>query len=303
MAHKIAVQTQEQTLVEQDALAKVNPKSKKRKKPVNSLNDLSAKEWIAETVSVWIQKGLGRNHKNAQIEREHPAPFSYQDVARLVRFFTKKGQTVLDPFAGVGSTLKAAALEGRKGIGIELNARYVKLAKKRIKTEIDDAPGVCWDQQIYHGDATTVLPKLEEKSVNLVLTSPPYWNILHKSDHKVNQERVKNGLDVKYSSDLKDLGNIPVYPEFLEKLADILALCHPLLTDKGHMCIVVGDFRNKSRYYMFHADLASEMENRGFELKGLKILYQNRKRVFPYGYPYAYVPNLHHQYIIILRKI
>jgi len=55
----------------------------------NRLNDLSAKEWIAETVSVWVQRGLGKNHAEARIEREHPAPFSFQDVARLVRFFTK----------------------------------------------------------------------------------------------------------------------------------------------------------------------------------------------------------------------
>lgn len=73
--------------------------------PRNNLNNLSASEWIPETVSVWIQKGLGAGHPDAQIERQHPAPFSFTDVARLVRFFTKAGETVLDPFVGVGSTL------------------------------------------------------------------------------------------------------------------------------------------------------------------------------------------------------
>ncbi|MFC2076206.1 DNA methyltransferase [candidate division KSB1 bacterium] len=272
------------------------------RKVVNILNDLTAKEWIAETTSVWIQKGLGKNHKHAQIEREHPAPFSYQDVARLIRFFTKGGQTVLDPFVGVGSTLKAAALEGRKGVGIELNPQYVKLAKKRLKNEIEPDLYACLDQTILLGDARDLIPTLPKNSVNLVVTSPPYWNILHKEDHKVRQERIQNGLDVKYSNFPNDLGNIVEYPVFLEEVANILGLCYQVLDTGGHMCIVVGDFREKSKYYMFHADLASAMGNRGFELKGLTILYQNHKRVFPYGYPYAYVPNLHHQYIIILKK-
>src|SRR3990172_4826215 len=70
----------------------------------NKLNDLTAKEWLPETISVWTQRGLGKDHADAQIERLHPAPFSFTDVSRLVSFFTKQGQTVLDPFVGVGST-------------------------------------------------------------------------------------------------------------------------------------------------------------------------------------------------------
>ena len=73
--------------------------------PKNTLNELTAREWISETVSVWRQKGLGKGHPDTQIEKQHPAPFSYTDVARLIRFFSKSGQTVLDPFVGIGSTL------------------------------------------------------------------------------------------------------------------------------------------------------------------------------------------------------
>jgi DNA modification methylase len=161
---------------------------------------------------------------------------------------------------------------------------------------------VCREQKILQGDAAKLIPTLPNASINLVLTSPPYWNILHKEDHKAKQERRRNGLDTRYSDHPEDLGNIPQYPVFLEKLAETLGLCWPVLADGGHMCIVVGDFRNKSKYHMFHADLAAAMEQRGFSLKGLIVLYQNHKRVFPYGYPYAYVSNLHHQYIIILKK-
>lgn len=281
---------------------KTNGSKVKRRPPVNSLNDLSAKEWIPETVSVWTQRGLGKGHEHAQIEKQHPAPFSYQDVARLVKFFTKKGETVLDPFVGVGSTLKAAAIEGRLGIGIELNKKYATLARERIEKEVEKTLRRANPQKVIHGDARKEISKIASNSVKLVLTSPPYWNILQKKDHKAKQERVSNGLDTQYSNDAADLGNIADYNFFVRELADTLVATRNCLAENGHMCLIVGDFRHKSTYHMFHADIAREMEARGFTLKGIKILYQRHKRVFPYGYPYAYVPNLHHQYIVILKK-
>lgn len=273
----------------------------KRKMP-NNLNDLTAKEWIPETVSVWTQRGLGRSHEHAQIERQHPAPFSFQDVGRLVKFFSKSSECVLDPFVGVGSTLKAAALEGRRGIGIELNPRYVKLAKERLRNEVGPSLLARNEQRVLQGDATKLIPRLDAGSIKLVITSPPYWNILHKEDHKAKQERIGNGLDTRYGDDGADLGNITDYTVFLETLAGILQLTHRCLVANGHLCLVVSDFRHRARYYMFHADIAREMESRGFALKGITILYQRHKRVFPYGYPYSFVPNLHHQYIVILAK-
>jgi hypothetical protein len=54
---------------------------------------------------------------------------------------------------------------------------------------------------------------------------------------------------------------------------------------------------------MFHADLAARLEELGsWELRGVKIMYQKHKRVFPYGYPYSYVPNLHHQYALVFQR-
>lgn len=269
--------------------------------PRNALNDLTSKEWIQETVSVWTQKGLGAKHPDAKIEREHPAPFSFTDVSRLVKFFTKAGDTVLDPFAGVGSTLKACAIEGRKGVGFELNPRFAKLSRKRIETEV----GTFWaenDQKIIQGDSRALVSELEVDSIDFLVTSPPYWNILKKKDHKAQQERVDKNLDTDYGQDPRDLANIDSYEDFLVELSSILGDCGKALKPKKYMVVIVSDFRDKSRFVMFHSDLARSLEPYSLELRGLKVLYQRHKRVFPYGYPYAYVPNIHHQFMLILQN-
>ncbi len=270
--------------------------------PRNQLNDLTAKEWIPETVSVWRQRGLGAGHPDAQIERQHPAPFSFTDVSRLVRFFTKQGQLVLDPFVGIGSTLKACALEGRRGIGIELNPDFARLSRERLESEVQSLFPTP-EQLVLEGDAREVVKTLEPASVDFIVTSPPYWNILHKEDHKAKQERIEQSLRTRYSeNDPRDIGNIESYEQFLDELTGIFAECRRVLKPKGYLAVVVGDFRDGVRYRMFHSDLAGRLETEEYVLKGITILYQPHKRVFPYGYPASFVPNLHHQYILILRN-
>jgi len=278
------------------------PKLPKTVDPRNALNELTSTEWLPETISVWNQRGLGANHPDAQIERQHPAPFSFTDVSRIVRFFTKRGDIVLDPFVGVGSTLKACAVEGRNGIGFELNPKYAELAEERLRVEVRDTLPSPVKQYVYVGDARELIKGLPENSLDLIVTSPPYWNILHKEDHKAKQERKEHDLDTRYSDDTRDLGNIHDYDKFLEELASILGACGKALKPKKHMAVIVSDFRDKSRFVMFHADLARAMEKFNLETRGLTILYQRHKRIFPYGYPYAFVPNIHHQYILIMQN-
>lgn len=268
----------------------------------NKLNDLTATEWLPETVSVWVQKGLGASHPDAQIERQHPAPFSFSDVARLIRFFTKRGAVVLDPFVGVGSTLKACALYRRYGIGIELNPRYIQLTYERLLRELPNNIHSNHNQKVIQGDAREVLPQLLENTIDFVLTSPPYGNILHKEDHKARQERIANGLDTKYSDDPRDLGNIHDYKIFLEEVAEVLGMCGRTLKPKKYMAVIVSDYRHGSEYVMFHADLARSLEDYDFQLRGIIILYQRHKRIFPYGYPFSFVPNIHHQFILVLQN-
>ena len=278
------------------------PEATPKVDPRNRLNDLTAKEWIPETVSVWNQRGLGASHPDAKIERQHPAPFSFTDVGRLIRFFTKRGDLVLDPFVGVGSTLKACALDQRTGIGIELNPHFAELCRERLDTEVRDMFSKVSDQRIIEGDVRDVLPTLSDETVDFLVTSPPYWSILRKEDHKARQERVAGGLRTNYGDDPRDLGNIPTYEEFITVLTGVFHECRRILKPRKYMSIVVSDFRHKSQYIMFHSDLAQHLGDVGLEMRGLITLYQRHKKVYPYGYPYAYVPNIHNQFVLIVQK-
>lgn len=268
--------------------------------PKNKLNDLNATEWISRTVSVFTQKGLGKNSDEAKFEKLHPAPFSFTDVTRFVEMFTKKDGKILDPFGGIGSTAKAAALLGRHAISIEISPVFAALTEERLRSEL---PVGAFDEfcSVICEDVRNV--DLGSSEIDLVLTSPPYWSILNKIDHKANQERVSLGLSHNYGDLDGDLSKIESYDEFVDQLSSIFTNLAKNVRPAGHAVIIVGDFRHKSRYHMFHSDLANELEKRGmWELRGIKIMYQKHKRVYPYGYPYSYVPNLHHQYALVLQR-
>ncbi len=274
--------------------------------PRNTLNELTGAEWLPETKSFFFQKGLGAKHPHARIEREHPAPFSFQDIQRLVAFFTKRGGRVLDPFSGVGSTAKACALLGRRSTGIELSPHWHELAEERLRTEVEGSGAQL--QELVRADARDHLNSLSTSSHDFVVTSPPYWSILNKApDHKA-QERVDQDLALSYSEDPADLGNVTDYLEFLGELASVFVECGRVLKPKGYMAIVVADFRHGSRFYAFHSDLLQRLDQvevgprHVLSLQGIKVLLQNHKSLKPYGYPFAYVENIHHHHVLIFQK-
>lgn len=275
--------------------------------PRNHLNDLTGKDWLPETKSFFYQKGLGANHPEAQIEKLHPAPYSFQDIMHLITFFTKKGMSVLEPFGGVGSTAKACEITGRICTSIELSERWHSLSIERLETEV--GTGTSAKHNFINGDSCVELQKLETSSMDFMITSPPYWGILNKQDQKVIKNRVANNLETNYSDDDRDLGNVKSYEEFLSILVEEIFLqCARIIRSGKYMAIVVSDFRDKSDYISFHSDLICKLNNSEIpgggvlKLQGTKILIQNHKSLLPYGYPFAYVENIHHQYVLIFKK-
>ena len=157
--------------------------------------------------------------------------------------------------------------------------------------------------EVVSADSCTFLTTLEPESFDFVVTSPPYWRILTKArDHKSKRERLSKGLPTQYSEDKRDLGNVSEYAQFLVELAKVFAECYRLLKIGKYMAVIVSDFRHGSKFIAFHNDLAIAIVRVGFSLEGITILAQDSKNLYPYGMPYAFVSNIHHQYILIFRK-
>lgn len=274
------------------------------------LNDLSPKEWVQHTKSFLLQRGLGADHPETKYERLHPCSFSFQDAQHLIRFFTKQGQRVLDPMMGVASTLKACALSGRYGTGIDLKTQYCLWGRERLQEEVPAKRLRQYPQVIINGDARDECATFPDDHFHFILTSPPYWKILSKEpDTKAMSSPAFEDDSLAYSDDPRDFGCIEEYRNFLEQYTDLVFSWRRLVLPHRYIAIVVADFRHGSRLYPFHADLIEvirethPVEGRQLVLQGITILAQNQKRLLAYGYPTAYVPNIHHHYVLIYRNM
>ena len=279
------------------------------------LNDLSGKDWLVHTKTVMmglvdredvrrVEDALESGVMISQapprdvLKRSHPATFSESDVSKLVRFFTCEGDTVLDPFVGSGSTAIACMDEGRRCVGIELYPLWVNLAAQRVQ-----AHGGLPVPTLIQGESLDQMRGMLDESVDFVVTSPPYWSVLGKVDHKAKLERVSAGLATTYGLDGHDLANVSEYAVFLSLLREHFQEYFRLLRPRKYAAVVVSDFRHGSRYYLFHAHVAEQMEMAGFVTQGVINLVQDNKRLYPYGYPTTYVPNVSNQFIVVGRKI
>src|SRR3989344_9107674 len=196
------------------------------------MNNLTGKEWLQYSFSIW--KDIEKT--NGERKLKHPAMFPTQLTSRLIQIHTKnKGDIVLDPFLGSGSTIVSAYKLGRKGIGFELSKEYIKLSESRIKEtqlNLEQKPEDLIKPEIHNKTIFDVPKVLPENSVDLVITSPPYWDIL-TAKRSADRKEIR-----KYSDSKEDLGNIPDYGIFLNRLKEAFAGVYKVLK-KGKYCIIV----------------------------------------------------------------
>jgi len=290
---------------EETALFEVGKKTTtaRRRKRARA-NDLDGKQWQKNSISVWD------DIRKSQDERrlKHPALFPSMLVRRILESFTTSAdKVVLDPFMGSGSALLAAREMGKFGIGFEVSRKYAQLARSRLSQlplrgspDLDDDEAARAGYNIILDDARKLREYVEPESVDICITSPPYWDILSRkrtADGKASRD---------YGRHSGDLSTIADYEQFLDELVKVFVeVCQVLKS--GRYCVInVMDLRKGAQFFPYHSDLATKLADISDFIWDDLIIW-NRKAEYnnirPLGYPSVFRINKIHEYLLIMRKM
>lgn len=152
--------------------------------------------------------------------------------------------------------------------------------------------------RIIRADARNLLDHVAPESVDMVITSPPYWNIL-------NEKRTADYRAIRHYGDIPDdLSKITDYREFLGALQGVFRLVYRAMKASKYCTVVVMDLRKKDKFYPYHADIATFMQQIGFTYDDL-IIWDRRheyNNMRPLGYPSKFRINKAHEFILIFQK-
>lgn len=292
--------------------------------PANELNELSGEEWLYFTKSVWstaYPSELGHARRKAHGANKPP-----RLMARLIEYFTRTGELVLDPFAGVGGTLLGAAIAKgpRRALGFELDPRWVAVFEAVVAEALAERDGAgprladlgAQDPvgprsfepsglELRTGDALRLLTELPDAAVDFVATDPPY-NIqlpMTMAGGPLAERHANRRTDYAMVGDEPaDLANSPDYGTFLDRMEAAFGELHRVLRPGRYATVIVRDAYQEGRYVFTGADLAARASAAGFVPKGDLVWHQAGSRLRPYGYPRTFVPNIVHQHILVLRR-
>ena len=211
---------------------------------------------------------------------------------------------VFDPFMGSGTTAIAACNLRRRVIGIDLSKEYRDLAYKRFANNNIDTNNI----EYILGNS---LEKIDGIStVDYIITSPPYHNILRNNSKGLRKDSSNKGyrsgsrIGVEYYSDYaNDLGNQETYSDFLVMLQKIMKKAYKKLRNEKYCSMIISDFTVDKKEICVQGDIVEIMQKIGFEFVGTITLLQDNKPLYPFGYPYAFKINHMHQNIMNFRKL
>lgn len=270
----------------------------------NRLNDLNGTEWIKRTISWFTLKAKPRTQKTIK----HPGKFPEELAEKFISFFTQKGAWVIDPFVGVGSTIIACRNLERNSVGIELSKEFANIAKNRLKQktmfEVSKHHIICGDSQnideLIRNSFKEKIPEFD-----FCITSPPYWNMLSKqrggSDSQ-HRERKEKGLQLVYSSDENDLGNINNYETYLDNLIEIFKKLKQFIKKNAYLVVILQNILDETgKFRPIAWDFSVKMRE-FFEQNQEQVWCQTDKTVGIWGFPTKYISNVHHHYCLIFRN-
>lgn len=254
----------------------------------NYLSCISAKDWMKAQIGVWTFNYESRDIRDKNL---HPATFPISMASKLITLFSHEGELVIDPFSGAGTTLLAAQDLNRNAVGFDINKKYCEVAETRIsQLSFEDA-----EQHVVNADAREVSQYIEPNTVKLVITSPPYANLLNrkrKNRSRRGDKRKNNQYDKieQYSQNKNDLG-ILNKEDYEIEIENIFSNIKPLLTEKAHVVINITDAWIEGHREPLHISVIKAMQNAGYEFRNT-IIWDRRNivnQIGIFGWPSSYI--------------
>ena len=237
------------------------------------------RDFDLETTTVWSfpERGKWATHNSS-----FRGNFAPQIARNVILRYSNEGETVLDPMTGGGTTLIEAKLLGRRSIGMDINPDIVKVAIKNLQFEGKYKP------LVKVGDMRK-LSFLEANSIDLILTHPPYLNIIKYSDGKID-------------GDLSNIGSVKKFCNELEKgIVEMFRVLKP-----GHFCaVLIGDTRKRRHYIPLAYYVMERFLKNGFILKEDIIKIQHNCLSTPYWKTQSKKYNfflIMHEHLFVFRK-
>jgi len=271
----------------------------------NPLNNLSGGDWLNFTTSVFstFYTTNGKDSYAHDIRKIHPSPKPPQLMKEIIEFFTKENELVFDYFMGVGGSLLGAGLCNRKAIGIDLNEKYIEAYKNAAKEiGVDIFSTKCGDCLEILDNEKEMNSLLRDEKISLVLIDPPYANMMSK-EKTGGDIAVYGNKATPFTNDERDFGNLN-QTVFFDSLKQSVKLVLPYIKKHGYIVIFIKDLQpNKKELNLLHADIIEKLNQiPNLNYKGLRIWADRSAKLFPYGYPFSFVANQIHQYILVFRK-
>jgi len=260
----------------------------------SAINDINLNRWKeyedVYTDSLWL---IDRRDSSGVHTAGYWGNFIPQIPFQMMQRYTKKGDWILDTFAGSGTTLIEGQRLGRNTIGIELQARMVDHARRLVASE-PNRHNVTVD--VVNNDSTTVdyksvLQNHGTKSVQLVIMHPPYFDI------------------IKFSDDPRDLSNASSVDGFLEMMGKLVSNVAPVLDKGRYLVLVIGDKYMKGDWIPLGFQTMNEVMKRGFSLKSIIVknfedtsAKRNQKELWRYRALVGGFYIFKHEYIFLFKK-
>ncbi|RRR65453.1 MAG: DNA methyltransferase [Candidatus Viridilinea halotolerans] len=260
----------------------------------SALNDINLNRWKEYddiiTDSLWL---IDRRDNSGVHTAGYWGNFIPQIPNQLMRRYTKRGDWVLDTFAGSGTTLIEGQRLGRHTLGIELQNRMVSHVKKMVSKE-PNPYDVTID--VVEGDSATfdyesLLAKYDQKTVQFVIMHPPYYDI------------------IKFSEDLRDLSNAASTEGFLTMMGTVISNAANVLERGRYLAIVIGDKYLKGDWIPLGFQTMNAALERGFSLKSIIVKNfeetsgkRNQKELWRYRALVGGFYIFKHEYIFLLRR-